>query len=58
MYPVAFAVVEAEIKDSCTWFLKALLSKLGTPAEGWTFISDRQKLKYQLHITSFNQSLF
>jgi hypothetical protein len=51
MYPVAFAVVEAEIKDSWTWFLEALLSDLGTPpAEGWTFISDRQKVKYQLKI--------
>lgn len=51
MYPVAFAVVEAEIKDSWTWFLEALLSDLGTPpTEGWTFISDRQKVKYQLKI--------
>jgi hypothetical protein len=51
MYPVAFAVVEAETKDSWTWFLEALLSDLGTPpAEGWTFISDRQKVKYQLKI--------
>jgi hypothetical protein len=49
MYPVAFAVVEAEIKDSWTWFLEALLSDLGTPpVEGWTFIFYRQKVKYQL----------
>jgi len=46
MYPVAFAVVEAEVKDSWTWFLETLLSDLGAPPpEGWTFISDRQKVK-------------
>jgi hypothetical protein len=28
------------------------------PAEGWTFISDRQKVKYQLHIPLINQSIF
>jgi hypothetical protein len=39
MYPVAFAVMKAESKESWTWFLEALLSDLGTPpAEGWTFI--------------------
>jgi hypothetical protein len=49
MYPVASAIVEAEIKESCTWFLEALLSDLGTPpVEGWTFIFYRQKVKYQL----------
>jgi hypothetical protein len=46
MYPLAFAVVEAEIKESWTWFLEASLSDLGTPpTEGGTFISDRQKVK-------------
>jgi hypothetical protein len=45
MYPVAFAVVEDEIKESWTWFLEALLSDLGTPpAKGWIFISDHQKV--------------
>jgi hypothetical protein len=49
MYPVAFEVVEAEVKDSWTWFLEALLSDLGNgPAKGWTFISDRQKVTLQL----------
>jgi hypothetical protein len=33
MYPVAFAVVEAEVKDSWTWFLEALLSDLGAPPQ-------------------------
>jgi hypothetical protein len=47
MYPVAFAVVEAKVKDSWTWFLSTLLSDLGRPrppAQEWTFISDRQKV--------------
>ncbi|XP_059434802.1 uncharacterized protein LOC132167790 [Corylus avellana] len=29
MYPIAFAVVEAETKDSWTWFLETLVSDLG-----------------------------
>jgi len=41
MYPV----VEAEVKDSWTWFLEALLSDLGTYC---------QKVKYQLHISLIN----
>jgi hypothetical protein len=45
MYPVALAVVEAETKDSWIWFLETLVSDLGTPpVQGWTFISDRQKV--------------
>jgi hypothetical protein len=31
MYPVAFAVVEVEVKDSWTWFVETLLSDLGRP---------------------------
>jgi hypothetical protein len=31
MYPLAFVIVEAEIKESWTWFLEALLSDLSTP---------------------------
>jgi zinc finger SWIM domain-containing protein 3 len=45
MYPVALAVVEAKTKDSWIWFLESLLSDLGIPPEqGWTFISDHQKV--------------
>jgi hypothetical protein len=45
MYPMALAVVEVETKDSWIWFLESLLLDLGTPPEqGWTFISDRQKV--------------
>ncbi|KAB1203081.1 hypothetical protein CJ030_MR8G005531 [Morella rubra] len=44
MYPVAFAIVEAELKDSWIWFLETLLGDLGAaPHGGWTFMSDRQK---------------
>jgi hypothetical protein len=47
MYPIAIAVVEAETKDSWTWFLEALLVDLGPrgPHE-LTFISDRQKVNF------------
>lgn len=44
MFPIAIAVVEAETKDSWTWFLKLLMEDIGTVEErGWGFISDRQK---------------
>ncbi|XP_058181210.1 uncharacterized protein LOC131299644 [Rhododendron vialii] len=44
MFPIAIAVVEAETKDSWTWFLKILLEDIGTVEERrWTFISARQK---------------
>ncbi|KAK9287670.1 hypothetical protein L1049_016108 [Liquidambar formosana] len=44
MYPVAMAVVEAECKDSWSWFLENLAAVIGSVEEfGWTFISDRQK---------------
>jgi hypothetical protein len=44
MYPIAMAVVEAETKDSWTWFLEALVADLGPTPHGWTFIFDRQKV--------------
>ncbi|XP_062152677.1 uncharacterized protein LOC133861000 [Alnus glutinosa] len=44
MYPISMAVVEAETKDSWSWFLEALLADLGpSGVRRWTFISDRQK---------------
>ncbi|XP_035546580.1 uncharacterized protein LOC118348629 [Juglans regia] len=44
MYPIAMAIVEAELKDSWGWFIETLISDLGQqPEGGWTFISDRQK---------------
>jgi hypothetical protein len=45
IYPIAIAVVEAETKDSWSWFLDTLIRDLGPPRSGgWTFISDRQKV--------------
>jgi hypothetical protein len=48
MYPIAMTVVEAETKDSCSWFLETLVGDLGQSGSthGWTFISDRQKVSW------------
>jgi len=42
MYPIAYVVVEAETKDSWTWFLEILMSDLGAHEQHarLTFISD------------------
>jgi len=43
--------VEAETKDSWTWFLEALLADLGPRGpHGWTFISDRQKVNISIFL--------
>jgi hypothetical protein len=45
MYPIAMAVVEAETRESWTWFLETLVAHLAPCGpHGWTFISDRQKV--------------
>ncbi|XP_056158389.1 uncharacterized protein LOC130134754 [Syzygium oleosum] len=45
MYPIAWAVVEVENKDSWGWFAKALKNDLGTKdGVGYTTISDHQKV--------------
>jgi hypothetical protein len=55
MYPVAFAVVEVEVKRQLVMVSKTLLSDLCTlPTEGWTFISDRQKVTLQSFLHLFN----
>ena len=44
MYPVAYAVVEAENHNFWMWFLKFLAEDLSLDSGlGWTLISDRQK---------------
>ncbi|GJY70649.1 mutator type transposase, partial [Tanacetum coccineum] len=44
IYPVAYAIVEAESKASWCWFLNLLGEDLGIEANfNYTFISDRQK---------------
>ncbi|XP_059624678.1 uncharacterized protein LOC132267545 [Cornus florida] len=42
MFPVAFAVVESETRDSWNWFMSELMDAVG-PYQEITFISDRQK---------------
>jgi len=45
MFPIAYAVVET--KDSWSWFLSILIEDIGSIDESaWTFMSDRQKVKY------------
>jgi hypothetical protein len=46
LYPIAFVVVKAEVKDSWIWFLETLVSDLGTYARHArpTFISNQQKV--------------
>lgn len=42
-FPLAYAVVEAETKDSWTWFINLLLEVIGQNKR-WAFISDQQKV--------------
>ncbi|XP_059299219.1 uncharacterized protein LOC132051950 [Lycium ferocissimum] len=45
MYPIAFAIVEGELKETWSWFLTLLNKDLGISQNSfaWTFISDKQK---------------
>ncbi|GJU98342.1 hypothetical protein Tco_1327613 [Tanacetum coccineum] len=48
IYPVAYAIVEAESKASWCWFLNLLGEDLGIEADfNYTFISDRKKDLYK-----------
>jgi len=51
MIPIAYAVVEAETRDSWQWFLNLLLEDLNsTQQRDWAFISDQQKgLEIAIH---------
>ncbi|XP_010248473.1 PREDICTED: uncharacterized protein LOC104591381 [Nelumbo nucifera] len=43
-FPIAYSIVEAESRDSWTWFLVELRDALGIDdAHRWTFMLDRQK---------------
>ena len=42
-FPLAVAVVEAEIKDSWTWFINLLLADIGD-SKRWAYITDQQKV--------------
>ena len=42
MFPLAYAIVDIECKESWLWFLGILFEDFGHPNEtGWVFISDR-----------------
>ncbi|XP_050106772.1 uncharacterized protein LOC126586117 isoform X1 [Malus sylvestris] len=44
MFPIAYAAVEIENKETWSWFLQLLIDDLGPVEEHrWTFISDQQK---------------
>jgi len=50
MIPIAFAVVEAETKESWDWFMELLLSDLnGIEFKRWSFISDQQKVTFNFN---------
>ena len=45
MFPIAYAVVESECKDSWSWFIDLLMKDLQiVNTHGWTFITDKQKV--------------
>ncbi|RYQ90914.1 hypothetical protein Ahy_B09g096851 isoform C [Arachis hypogaea] len=49
--PIAYAVVEAETKDSWIWFLLNLCDDLGVDKIRWcTFMSDQQKVTLNLNL--------
>lgn len=47
MFPISWVVVEGENRDSWEWFLNLLREDLQLDdGDGWTFISDQQKVIY------------
>jgi hypothetical protein len=47
IYPMTIAIFEADVKDNWIWFFETLVSDIGpTPAQGWKFISDHQKVTF------------
>ncbi|GKE50649.1 hypothetical protein Tco_1481907, partial [Tanacetum coccineum] len=58
IYPVAYAIVEAENKDSWTWFLECLGEDLNLgPMSNFTFITDRQKVLPKTHTRKYEEAL-
>ncbi|XP_015162187.1 uncharacterized protein [Solanum tuberosum] len=43
IFPIAYAIVEKESKESWAWFLNYLTADLDVDETGWTFMSDKQK---------------
>lgn len=53
MYPINWAVVEAENTESWTWFLQFLCQDIQIVSDfAWTFISDRQKVVVLTYLNS------
>ena len=49
MFPICFAVVEAETKDSWSWFVNLLVEDLDhVKKKKWAFISDQQKVQHSI----------
>jgi hypothetical protein len=48
MYPIAWAVVEKETKDTWSWFIGLLQKDLNIDPHGagWVIISDQQKVMH------------
>jgi hypothetical protein len=46
MFPIAYAVAEAECRESWQWFIQLLLTDLCGAESGlsWTIMTDRQKV--------------
>ncbi|GKF41537.1 receptor-like cytoplasmic kinase 176, partial [Tanacetum coccineum] len=58
IYPVAYALVEAETKNSWCWFLQCLGDDLDLqPNSNFTFITDRQKNIASTTTVSFEKSM-
>ncbi|KAH0635739.1 hypothetical protein KY289_035654 [Solanum tuberosum] len=43
IFPIAYAIVEKESKESWVWFLNYLAADLDVDETGWTFMSNKQK---------------
>ena len=54
MYPLAWAIVEGENKESRKWFVSELKKCVpSTDGGGWTIISDEHKVYYELNNSIF-----
>lgn len=54
IYPIAYAVVESETRDSWKWFLDLLLEDLNSILpRSYGFISDQQKVNLHIYIFTY-----
>ncbi|CAN0907853.1 hypothetical protein LINGRAHAP2_LOCUS25024 [Linum grandiflorum] len=55
MFPIAWAVVEGENRDSWTWFVELLAEELELDdGYGWSIISDQQKVFWSIQLLNLN----